>query len=77
MVEKKDENFICHRFLEHIKKIDPHNLITDFVMFDGALSLHLSGKRLKIHHTKVSVVRGGEHTISLFFNDVSKIRVVN
>ena len=40
---EKDENFICNRFLEHIKKIDPHNSITDVVMFDGSSKVQLAG----------------------------------
>ena len=34
-------------------------------------------KKIKIHYPKVSVMHEVEHTISLFFNDVSKIPVLN
>ena len=30
-----------------------------------------------MHYPKVTVIRGVEHTVSLFFNDVSNIRIVN
>ena len=33
---KQNGIFICNRFLEHIKRTDPHKSITDVVMFDGA-----------------------------------------
>ena len=46
-------------------------------MFDGASNVHLAGELLKIHYTQVSVMRGVEHTVSLFSNDVSKTPVVN
>ena len=46
-------------------------------MFDGASNLQLAGDLLKIYYPKVSVMRGVEHTVLLFFNDVSKIPVVN
>ena len=46
-------------------------------MFDGASNVHLSGESLKIHYPKITVMRGVEHTVSLFFNDFSKIPVVN
>ena len=46
-------------------------------MFDGASNVQLSGELLKIHYPKVSVMCGVEHIVSLFFNDVSKIPVVN
>ena len=60
-----------------MRKIDPHKSITDVVMFDGASKVQLAGELLKVHYTKVSVMREVEHTVSLFFNDVSKILVVN
>ena len=46
-------------------------------MFDGDSNVRLAGKVLKIHYPKVSVMRGVEHTISLFFNDVPKTPFVN
>ena len=46
-------------------------------MFDGASNVQLAGELLKIHYPKVSVMRGVQHTVSLFFNDVSKISFVN
>ena len=46
-------------------------------MFDESLNVQLASEILKIHYPKVSVIPGVEHTVSLFFNDVSKIRVVN
>ena len=42
-------------------------------MFDGASNVQLAGELLKIHYPKISVMRGFEHTVYLFFNDVSKI----
>ena len=64
--------FICTIFLEHIGKNDPHKSITDVVMFGGASYVKLSGGIFKIHYPKILVMRGVEHTVSLFFNDVSK-----
>ena len=74
---KKDGSFICTRFLEPIIKTDPHKSITYVFMFDGASGVQLAGELLKIHYPKVSVMRGVEHTVSLFFNDVFKIPVLN
>ena len=64
-------------FLSALKKIYPHKSITDVVMFDGASNVQLADELLKIHYQKVSDIRGVEHTVYLFFNDVSKIPVVN
>ena len=46
-------------------------------MFDGALNVKLAGRLLKLHYQKLIVMRGIEHKMSLFFNDVSKITIVN
>ena len=46
-------------------------------MFDGALNVQLVGILLKVQYPKLTVIRGVEHTVSLFFNDVSKIPIVN
>ena len=69
--------FICNRFIEHIPKTDPHKSITDVFMFDGASNVQRAGELLKIHHPKILVLRGVEHTVLLFFNDFSKIPFAN
>ena len=74
---KRDGSFICTKFLEHIKKFDTHKSITYVDVFDGASNVQCDGEIFKIHYPKVSVMRGVEHTVLLFFNDVSKIPVVN
>ena len=69
--------FICNRFLGHFKIIDPHKSIIDVIMFDGDSNFQLAGELLKIHYPKITVMRGVEHTVYFFFNDFSKIPVVN
>ena len=46
-------------------------------MFDGASNVQLGRKLLKVHYPKLTFMRGVEHTVLLFFNDVSKIPIVN
>ena len=46
-------------------------------MFDGASNVQLEAKILKVRYPKLTVMRGVEHTVSLFFNDVSKIPILN
>ena len=46
-------------------------------MFDGDFNVQLCGKLLKTHFLKISVMSGIEYTVSLFFNYVSKIPVLN
>ena len=46
-------------------------------MFDGASNLQIGGEPSKKDYPKISVIRGVEHTVYLFFNDVSKIPIMN
>ena len=39
--------------------------------------MQLVGRFLKVHYLKLTVMHGVEHTVSLFFNNVSKIPIVN
>ena len=61
---KKDGTFICNRFLNHMREIDPGKKLTDIVMFDGAYNVQFGEKLLKVHYTKLKVMRGVEHTVS-------------
>ena len=74
---EKYGTFICTRFLEHIIIFDPNKKITDVVMLDGYFNVQLGSELLKTHFSKISVMRGVECTVSLFFNDVSKISIMN
>ena len=44
-------------------------------MFDGASNVQLGGKLLELHYLELTVICGVEHTVSLFFNDMSKIPI--
>ena len=46
-------------------------------MFDGASNAQIGGKQLKLHYKKCTVMRGFHQTVSLLFNDVSKITMVH
>ena len=46
-------------------------------MFDGAFNVQLEGRLLNVHYPQLTVIRGVEHKVSLFFNDGSKIPIVN
>ena len=46
-------------------------------MFDGDSNVQLAGEFLKINYPKISLMPGFERSVSLFFNDISKIPVVN
>ena len=46
-------------------------------MFDGASNIKLGGDLLKNHYPKLTVMCEVEHIVSIFFDDVSKIPIVN
>ena len=71
----KNGTLICNRFLDHFKRIDPHKSITDVIMFDRSSNVQLAGEFLKIHYPKITVMRGVEHTVSFFYNDVTIFRL--
>ena len=58
-------------------EIDPNNTIKDIIVFDGYLNIQLGGENLKFYYTRLTVVMHRvEQTVSLFFNDASKIPIV-
>ena len=60
-----------------MREVDPENKLSDIVMFDGALYTQLGSRLLKVHYPKLTFMQGVEHTVSLFFNDMSKIKIVH
>ena len=41
-----------------MKEVDPAKKLSDIVVFDGASNGQLSGKVLKVHYPKLTVMRG-------------------
>ena len=60
-----------------MKENYPTKQLSDIFMFDGASNVQLSRRLLKVYYTKLTVMRGIEHTLSLFFNDLSKITIAH
>ena len=58
-----------------MKEIDPAKTLSDILMFDGALNVKLAGRLLRLHYPTMTLMCSVEHTLKLFFNDVSKILV--
>ena len=73
----KDATFICNHFLNYMGEIDPGKKLTNIFLFDGASNMKLGWKLLKLHYPKLTVMCDVEHTVSLFFNYVSNIPIVN
>ena len=70
-------SFVCFRFLDNMKNIDPNKYIIDIVMFNGASNVQLWGDLLKINNPKLTVIYWVEHNVAIYFNDVSKLPIVN
>ena len=60
-----------------MRVIDPDKFITDAVLFNGATNVQFSGEFLKIYNPKLTIMRRFKHTVYFFFNNVSKIPIVN
>ena len=60
-----------------MKEIQPAKILSDIVMFNGASTVQLEGRLLKVHYPKLTVMRGFEYTVSIFFKDVSRIPILN
>ena len=59
------------------KKILPrHQTLSEVVVFAGASIVPLGVQLLKIYNTKLTVMHGVKHNVSLFFNSVSKRPIV-
>ena len=46
-------------------------------MFDRSLNVQLGGDLLKCYDSKLTVMCGVEHTVSILFNEFSKISIAN
>ena len=58
-----------------MKKIDPANKLLDIVMFDEASNVQFGARLFKVHYPKLTFMCGVEHTVSFFFNGVSKMTI--
>jgi hypothetical protein len=74
---KKDAKYIAEMFEEHIEALDPKGVHLNAVLFDGASNVQKAGRVLEARYPQVSVLHGVEHVVSLFFNDVSRLRFVH
>ena len=74
---KKNGTFICNIFLKHMINIYPNKSMTDVVMLYGASNVQLGGDLMNNNYPNLNLMCGVEHTLSLFFNDISKLPIVN
>jgi len=70
---KKDASYIAGLFEEYVIEFDKEKLCTDLFFFDGASNVQKAGEVLVAKFPRAYVLHGGEHVISLFFDDLSKL----
>ena len=73
---KKDASFIAALMEDTVLKYDPEKLYTDVFYFDGASNVAKAGRVLEAKFPRSYALHGGEHVVSLFFDDLSKHKVV-
>lgn len=72
---KKDAAHIAELFVPHIIEMEKATpKCTDLVIFDGASNVQKAGALLEAQFPHISVLHGAEHVISLFYQDVFKLR---
>ncbi len=78
MVEggKKDAEFIMNFFKEKVDEFDPPKVYTDSFFFDGAANVQKAGQILCAHFPRAMCFHGGEHVLSLFFSDLSRLGAI-
>ena len=73
---KKDAPYIASLMEDTVLKYDPTKLYTDIFFFDGASNVAKAGKVLEAKFPRAYALHGGEHVVSLFFDDLSKEQAV-
>jgi hypothetical protein len=70
---KKDAAYVARLILPHMKKLDPNKCLFDLLYFDGATSVQKAGVIISMHYPRCTVLHGGEHVVSLVFDDIFKM----
>ena len=74
---KKDAAYIARLFIPIMKMLDPQKLWGDLIYFDGASNVQKAGTIISKHFPRCTVLHGGEHIVSLYFNDIFKMHQFN
>lgn len=73
---KKDATYIMDQFRRKVEEIDVDRKLTDCFFFDGASNVQTAGAILCATYPRAMCFHGGEHVLSLFFSDLSKIKPI-
>ena len=75
---KKDAPYICEKMLPCLNVIDPNRDFVDLVTFDGASNVQKAARLIRVHYPMITVSPAIiEHTVSLIFARVMKLRPIN
>jgi hypothetical protein len=73
---KKDAPFVAQLFEGEVEQLDPQKKLTNVFFFDGASNVQKAGEILEAINPGAYCLHGGEHVISLFFSDISKVKQI-
>ena len=72
---RKDAAYIADLFVPHIREMEKTTpKCTDLVIFDGASNVQKAGRLIQAKSPHISVLHVAEHVISLFYNDVFRLK---
>ena len=60
-------------FEGYTKEFDKEKKNTDIFFFDGASNVQKAGEVLVAKYPRAMVLHGGEHVVSLFFDDIARL----
>ncbi len=72
---KKDAKFILNCFKSKVDEFDLPTVYTDS-FFDRADNVQKAGQILFLHFPQAMCSHGGEHLLSLFFSDLSRVDAI-
>ncbi len=73
---KKDAKFIMNLFISKVDEFDPTKVYTDSFFFDGAANVQKAVQILCAHFPRAMCFHSGEHVLSLFFSDLSRLGAI-
>ncbi len=73
---KKDATYIMDQFKRKVDEIDVEKKLTDCFLFDGSSNVQTAGAILCATYPCAMCFHGGEHVLSLFFSDLSKLKPI-
>ena len=59
--------------LPRMRELDPRRELFDLIAFDGAANVQKAGKLIEQYFPRCSVIKGIEHTASLYFGKISAL----